>query len=61
MAIKRAKCDQNGIKIAIFPEDYQKSPKGWGFAPRPPSLIRLSYTSMLAAHRASPNAFFENI
>ena len=32
MVLKRAKCDLNGVKIAIFAEKSQKSPAGGGSA-----------------------------
>ena len=55
---KRAKCDPNGLRIAIFSKTLQKIAQRRGFAPKPWSVIRLSYTSLLAI---SPNLqFFEN-
>ena len=30
MVLKRAKCDLNGVKIAIFAAKSQKSPSSWG-------------------------------
>ena len=39
MVLERAKCDLNGVKIAIFPAKSQKSPNSWGSAP---SVTRFS-------------------
>ena len=33
MVLKRAKCDLNGVKIAIFAAKLQKSPSSWGLRP----------------------------
>ena len=33
MVLKHAKCDLNGVKIAIFAARLQKSPAAMGFAP----------------------------
>ena len=33
MVLKRAKCDLNGVKIAIFAAKSQKSPSSWGLSP----------------------------
>ena len=33
MFLKRAKCDLNGVKIAIFAAKSQKSPSSWGLCP----------------------------
>ena len=50
----------NSIKIAFFPKNYEKSPKGlglspqtpiasdgWGLRPQTPSVIRLNYSTLL--------------
>ena len=33
MVLKRAKCDLNDVKIAIFAAKSQKSPSSWGLCP----------------------------
>ena len=47
MALNAREMWSNGIKKALFPNNYKKSPCGWGLAPRPPSVRRLSYVSLL--------------
>ena len=37
----------NGIKIAFFQKITKKSSSGFELRPRPPSAMRLSYTSLL--------------
>ena len=37
----------NDIKIAFFPKITENRHAGGGFAPRPPSVIRLRYTSLI--------------
>ena len=37
-----AKCDPMGLKQLFFPKTYKNRPVAGGFAPRPPSMIRLS-------------------
>ena len=33
MVVKRAKCDLNGVKIAIFAAKLRKLPSSWGLCP----------------------------
>ena len=48
MALNTCKMWFNGIKIAVFSKKLTKNrPTAGGFAPRPPAVIRLRYTSFL--------------
>ena len=55
MAEKPAKCNPNGIKIAIFSKNYKifqkvaHSLRRLGTTPTPPSVIRLSYNIFFIA------------
>ena len=44
MVLKRAKCDLNDVKIAIFPAKTQKSRSSWGLGP---SVTRLSCNGLI--------------
>ena len=46
MVLKRAKCDLNGVKIAIFAAKSQKSPSSWGLCP---SVTRLSCNGLFSS------------
>ena len=46
----------NGIEIAFFSKNDTKLPSGWGFSPRPSSVIRLSNISF--AHTSLPISAF---
>ena len=67
MALKRAKCDPNGSKTAIFFRKITKIFKqlpmasgGWGPLAWPPSVMRLSYISFFAVPPQF-NTYFEKI
>ena len=65
MTLKRAKCDLNGIKIAIFFKKYKKLQSGWrrthiasgggGLRLQSPYMIRLSYITYIQYIPASVN------
>ena len=49
MTMNTCKIWSNGIKIALLPKKYKKSPCGWGFCPQTPvcDTFELQYTSLL--------------
>ena len=58
MVLKRAKCDLNGIKIAIFAAKLQKSPAAGGSAP---SVTRLSCNGLFRTGSKLNNFCAKNI
>ena len=42
MAVNTCKMRSNKIKIAFFSKNLKNRPAAGGFAPRPPSVVRLS-------------------
>ena len=58
MVLKRAKCDLNGIKIAIFAAKLQKSPSSSGSAP---SVSRLSSNGLFSTGSKLDNFCAESI
>ena len=55
MALKMCKMWSNGIKIAFFVQKITKNrPAAGGFAPWPPSVTRLKYSTLLYLS-TSPN------
>ena len=47
MAVNTFKMWSNGIKIAIFSKNLQKSHSGWGLRPQTPVYDTFEYTSLL--------------
>ena len=56
MVLKRAKCDLNGVKIAIFAAKLQKSPSSWA-----PSVTRLSSNGLFSTGPKLDNYCAKNI
>ena len=54
MALNTCEMWSNSIKIAFFSKNYKKRQAAGGFAPRPPSVIRLNYSTLLNSNM-SPN------
>ena len=47
MAMNTREMWSNGIEIAFFHKVTKNRPAAWGFAPRPPFMMRLSYATLL--------------
>ena len=49
MALNVCEMCSNGIKIAIFPKKFKKSPSSWGLCSQTPvcDTLELQYTSLL--------------
>ena len=57
MVLKRAKCDLNDVKIAIFAAKSQKSPSSWWICP---SVTRLSSNGLFSTGPKSDNFCAKN-
>ena len=63
-AIKHMKFAPNGVKMAIVSKNLQKLPSGWGFAHRPPCLLRLRVPpqdSLVCNTRSSCTCFLSTV
>ena len=58
MVLKRAKCDLNGVKTAIFAAKSEKSSGSWGSAP---SVARLSCNGLFNMGPKLDNFYAKNI
>ena len=56
MVLKHAKCDSNGVKIAIFAAKFQKSPSNWA-----PSVTRWSSNGLFSTGPKLDNFCAKNI
>ena len=58
MVLKRAKCDLNGVKIAIFAAKFKNRPAAGGSAP---SVTRLSSNGLFSTGPKLDNFYAKNI
>ena len=62
MALNTCEMYFNGIKIVVFSKKLTKNrPTAGGFAPRPPSVLRLRYTTFLNTSRKLDICTFQRL